>query len=122
MSFLRRRGRTVHWIGVGGDGDVEATRHLDRKVIYAGAGKLPCFRWALTPLFPPLSRLLDANDEKQARATIMAAVERLLTKDVTVVLDWLNYIKGWRYQVFCVAKTCSTPVALVRFKSTNALG
>ena len=78
-------------IGVGGDGDTESTRHLRRAVIYG-----------------------TAEEEKRARGAIMAAVERLLSRDVYVIVDWLNYIKGFRYQLFCVAKSCSTHYCVVR--------
>jgi protein KTI12 len=51
--------------------------------------------------------------EKDARATIYAAVKRALsTKDV-VILDGANYIKGWRYQLYCEAKAVRTPHCVV---------
>jgi protein KTI12 len=51
--------------------------------------------------------------EKDARATIYAAVKRILsTKDV-VILDGANYIKGWRYQLYCEAKAVRTTHAVV---------
>lgn len=51
--------------------------------------------------------------EKDARATIYGAVKRVLsTKDV-VILDGANYIKGWRYQLYCEAKAVRTTNAVV---------
>ena len=51
--------------------------------------------------------------EKDARATIYAAVKRVLsTKDV-VILDGANYIKGWRYQLYCEAKAVRTTHCVV---------
>jgi protein KTI12 len=51
--------------------------------------------------------------EKDARATIYAAVKRVLsTKDV-VILDGANYIKGWRYQLYCESKAVRTPHCVV---------
>ena len=46
--------------------------------------------------------------EKDARAAVYAAVKRVLSPRDIVVLDGLNYIKGWRYQLFCEAKNVGT--------------
>ncbi|KAH6624498.1 chromatin associated protein KTI12 [Chaetomium sp. MPI-SDFR-AT-0129] len=46
--------------------------------------------------------------EKDARAAIYAAVKRVLSPRDIVILDGLNYIKGWRYQLFCEAKNVRT--------------
>ncbi|KAH8646050.1 RNA polymerase II Elongator complex associated protein-like protein Kti12 [Tricladium varicosporioides] len=51
--------------------------------------------------------------EKDARATIYAAVKRVLSPRDIVVLDGANYIKGWRYQLFCEAKAVRTPCCVV---------
>jgi tRNA uridine 5-carbamoylmethylation protein Kti12 len=50
----------------------------------------------------------DANEEKKARAALLSAVERHLTKDNIVILDSMNYIKGYRYQLLCVSKALAT--------------
>lgn len=46
--------------------------------------------------------------EKDARAASYGAVKRVLSGRDIVVLDGLNYIKGWRYQLFCEAKGVRT--------------
>ncbi|KAK4034914.1 chromatin associated protein KTI12 [Parachaetomium inaequale] len=46
--------------------------------------------------------------EKDARAAAYAAVKRVLSPRDIVILDGLNYIKGWRYQLFCEAKNVRT--------------
>lgn len=46
--------------------------------------------------------------EKDARAAVYGAVKRVLSDRDIVVLDGLNYIKGWRYQLFCEAKGVRT--------------
>lgn len=51
--------------------------------------------------------------EKDARATIYAAVKRVLSEKDIVILDGGNYIKGWRYQLFCEAKAVRTPSCVV---------
>lgn len=58
---------------------------------------------------PAHTRSANAT-EKDARAATYAAVKRALgpgTADI-VLLDGLNYIKGWRYQLFCEAKNAGT--------------
>ncbi|KAF9957997.1 kti12, chromatin associated [Mortierella alpina] len=50
-----------------------------------------------------------ATDEKKARGALMSAVERLLSKEDIVIVDSLNYIKGFRYQLYCVARAIGTP-------------
>jgi protein KTI12 len=51
--------------------------------------------------------------EKDARATIYAAVKRVLSNKDIVILDGANYIKGWRYQLYCEAKAVRTPHCVV---------
>jgi protein KTI12 len=48
------------------------------------------------------------GDEKKSRSGILASVERLLTKDTFVIVDSTNHIKGFRYQLFCLARAVST--------------
>lgn len=55
----------------------------------------------------------DARSEKEARATEYSAVKRLLGPDDIVIADGLNYIKGFRYQLFCEAKALQTPSCVV---------
>ena len=66
-----------------------------------------------------LSRnLYDAGrEEKNARAAFASAIKRDIGKDVIVVADGLNYIKGYRYQLYCEAKAVSTPNCVVRLQS-----
>jgi protein KTI12 len=54
-----------------------------------------------------------AANEKKARGALMSAVERLLSKDDIVIVDSLNYIKGFRYQLYCLARAISTPHCVV---------
>ena len=46
----------------------------------------------------------SSRDEKMARGQLKSSAERLLSQDAFVLLDSLNYIKGFRYELFCVAK------------------
>ncbi|KAF9877339.1 elongator complex associated protein kti2 [Colletotrichum karsti] len=52
--------------------------------------------------------------EKDARAAVYGAVKRVLSDRDIVVLDGLNYIKGWRYQLHCEAKAVRTPSVVVQ--------
>ncbi|KAI9256643.1 chromatin associated protein KTI12, partial [Phascolomyces articulosus] len=55
----------------------------------------------------------EAREEKKARGAMLSAVERLLTRDDIVIADGMNYIKGFRYQLYCVARGISTPHCVV---------
>lgn len=47
--------------------------------------------------------------EKRLRGNLKAATERALAnKDNLVILDHGNYIKGWRYELHCMAKSTRT--------------
>lgn len=53
--------------------------------------------------------IIDTNEEKKVRAALLATSERLISKDTLLILDSLNYIKGFRYQLYCQARAVSTP-------------
>ena len=52
--------------------------------------------------------------EKDARAAVYGAVKRVLGDGDIVILDGLNYIKGWRYQLHCEAKAVRTVSCVVQ--------
>ncbi|KAL1866916.1 hypothetical protein VTK73DRAFT_4463 [Phialemonium thermophilum] len=56
--------------------------------------------------------------EKDARAALYGAVKRALGPRDIVVLDGLNYIKGWRYQLYCEAKNVRTPSCVLQVGCT----
>lgn len=62
---------------------------------------------------PAHARSANAS-EKDARAAVYAAVKRVLSDRDFVILDGLNYIKGWRYQLHCEAKAVRTPSCLLQ--------
>ncbi|PAV66335.1 hypothetical protein WR25_16100 [Diploscapter pachys] len=56
----------------------------------------------------------DARKEKDLRSFVRSAVQKYLNKDTVVICDSLNYIKGYRYELFCVAKGCKTTYAVLQ--------
>ncbi|KAJ5119172.1 hypothetical protein N7448_010879 [Penicillium atrosanguineum] len=54
-----------------------------------------------------------ARTEKEARGVAYARAKRALTKDSIVLLDGMNYIKGWRYQLWCETKAAGTTCCVV---------
>lgn len=54
-----------------------------------------------------------AKAEKDARAEEYSAVKRVLSRDDIVIADGPNYIKGFRYQLYCEAKALQTPSCVV---------
>ncbi|KAL8781968.1 MAG: hypothetical protein Q9213_005776 [Squamulea squamosa] len=55
----------------------------------------------------------EARSEKDARASEYSAVKRVLGRDSVVIADGLNYIKGFRYQLYCESKAVLTPSCVV---------
>lgn len=51
--------------------------------------------------------------EKPQRGALFSAVQRNLNSDTIVIADGLNYIKGFRYQMYCLAREVSARVATV---------
>ncbi|KAM9854960.1 protein KTI12 homolog [Aulostomus maculatus] len=79
-------------------------QNTDRKVHIVGDGVLGVDKNAV---------YADSQKEKQVRAALKAEVERKVNKDDIVILDSLNYIKGYRYELFCLVKHARTPHCLV---------
>ncbi|MCJ1251421.1 hypothetical protein MMC30_008654 [Trapelia coarctata] len=78
----------------------------------------------------PRDAYREARTEKDARAAAYSAVKRALGREAIVVLDGMNYIKGWRYQLWCEAKAMGTgccvihigtPIATARDINTRLL-
>ncbi|VDM95962.1 unnamed protein product [Thelazia callipaeda] len=50
----------------------------------------------------------DSRLERDHRAVLKSEVQRLLSSNCLVICDSLNYIKGFRYELFCMAKFVRT--------------
>ena len=61
----------------------------------------------------PRSAYREAKTEKEARGAFYTAVKRALGRDTIVVADGMNYIKGFRYQLYCEAKGVRTTNCVV---------
>ncbi|PKY08434.1 chromatin associated protein KTI12 [Aspergillus campestris IBT 28561] len=55
----------------------------------------------------------NARSEKQTRGVAYTRARRLLGRDSIVILDGMNYIKGYRYQLWCEAKALGTTCCVV---------
>ncbi|XP_067829485.1 protein KTI12 homolog isoform X1 [Heptranchias perlo] len=55
----------------------------------------------------------DSRKEKDLRGALKAEVERKINKEDVVIVDSLNYIKGYRYELFCLIKHAQTPHCLI---------
>jgi len=56
----------------------------------------------------------DSKLEKELRGRLKSEVIRLLSKDAVVICDGLNYIKGFRYELYCASKSGKTTQATVQ--------
>ncbi|XP_076588898.1 protein KTI12 homolog [Chaetodon auriga] len=79
-------------------------QNCDRKVHIVGDGALDVEKNTV---------YADSQKEKNVRASLKAEVERKVNKDHIVILDSLNYIKGYRYELFCLIKHAQTPHCVV---------
>ncbi|KAG9315484.1 chromatin associated protein KTI12 [Chiua virens] len=61
----------------------------------------------------PRSAYDDSRSEKPARAALFTALQRQLGHDRIVIVDSLNYIKGFRYQMYCVAREAKVRMCTV---------
>lgn len=57
--------------------------------------------------------LNDSRLEKDLRGTLKADALRQLNNESVVILDAGNYIKGFRYELYCASKQIKTPHCLV---------
>ncbi|PCH36115.1 chromatin associated protein KTI12 [Wolfiporia cocos MD-104 SS10] len=46
----------------------------------------------------------DGRAEKPARAALFTAAQRQMGQDTILIIDAMNYIKGFRYQLYCAAR------------------
>jgi protein KTI12 len=57
---------------------------------------------------------LESQSEKPARAALFTAMQRQMGQDTILIIDSLNYIKGFRYQMYCAARELKLRVCTVR--------
>ncbi|XP_055354582.1 protein KTI12 homolog [Paramacrobiotus metropolitanus] len=51
--------------------------------------------------------------EKNLRAAVKSDIQRSISKETVVIVDTLNYIKGYRYEIWCIAKSSKTPQCMI---------
>jgi protein KTI12 len=56
----------------------------------------------------------DSIKEKEMRALLRSTVEKNLTNKNVVILDSVNFIKGVRYELYCLARTAKSTNCVVR--------
>lgn len=76
---------------------------------------VPLARQTASSLSPaPRAELTtDSPSEKPARAALFTAATRSLNPHTITILDSANYIKGFRYQLYCAAREAGVRVATV---------
>lgn len=66
-----------------------------------------------SPCRAPDGVVQDSRSEKPARATLFTTIQRNLGQSNILIIDSLNYIKGFRYQLYCVAREMKVRVCTV---------
>ena len=64
---------------------------------------------------------VDATHEKILREAIRSAVNHQLSNENVVIVDSLNYIKGYRYELYCISRSQLTPHCAVWCRSDDNL-
>jgi protein KTI12 len=57
---------------------------------------------------------IDSNTEKMLRAKLKSECEKQLDDNKVIILDSLNYIKGYRYELFCLVRNFKTRHCIVK--------
>lgn len=60
-----------------------------------------------------LTTRTDSRSEKPARGTLFSAMQRQMGQGTILIVDSLNYIKGFRYQMYCAAREMKIRVCTV---------
>lgn len=68
---------------------------------------------------PPSILYKDSTTEKQTRAHLRTTTERALSPTKIILCDSLNYIKGFRYELFCLAKTNTLRFILIHLTTPS---
>ncbi len=55
----------------------------------------------------------DPTKEKELRGALKSEVQKFMSKDDLLILDSLNYIKGYRYELYCISKLYQTPQCVI---------
>lgn len=81
---------------------------IDRRV-YGGTSHIA----PLARSLPLTTESLDGRLEKPARAALFTAMQRRMGQDTILIVDAMNYIKGFRYQMYCAAREMKVRVCTV---------
>jgi protein KTI12 len=57
--------------------------------------------------------LASPQQEKILRASLKSNVEKYIDSQRVVILDSMNYIKGFRYELYCLARNAQTTLCCV---------
>jgi protein KTI12 len=63
----------------------------------------------------------SASQEKILRQNLKSAVEHALNSETIVIFDSCNYIKGYRYELYCIARSQRTPHCVVHVSVERAI-
>jgi len=95
---------------------IQLKDHLDRRLAdpsYSSLGGQKVVVLSDDSLNIDRSSYNESRLEKPARAALFAAVQRQMGQDTILIVDSLNYIKGFRYQLYCAAREFKLRVCTV---------
>jgi len=69
----------------------------------------------------PRDAYSNSRSEKPARGALFTAMQRQMALDTILIIDAMNYIKGFRYQMYCAARELKLRVCTVYVVATQEL-
>lgn len=55
----------------------------------------------------------DSKNEKSVRSDMKSMIQRMLNTNDILIIDGSNYIKGYRYEIYCITKLYKTPQCII---------
>lgn len=84
---------------------------LDRNEAYKDSYEEKMTRYTIVKASTLSIRLLSSFFH--FRGLFLSEVQRNISHQTIVICDSLNYIKGYRYELFCRARDCRTPICVI---------
>lgn len=70
---------------------------------------------------PKKEAYMNATKEKLTRGALKSETDHKLNAESYVIIDSMNYIKGFRYELYCTARTFRTPHCAVWVESGDSI-
>lgn len=116
-EYFINKGKNVEVIN---EIDIVTKRGFDRNKFYAGQilfyfatyFNFSFLKQNIQIIFTLLT-FIDSKNEKSVRSDIKSMIQRMLNTNDILIIDGSNYIKGYRYEIYCITKLYKTPQCII---------